>query len=66
MKLTIVSDTSGEWEGLYVDGKLVYENHSLSVNAILQHAQVDFDVKSINMEKKKLGRLPETLEDLPL
>lgn len=29
-KITLVSDECGEWEGLYIGGKLSTENHSLS------------------------------------
>lgn len=35
--LTIVSSECGDWEALYIDGKLVDENHRLLINQVLSH-----------------------------
>ena len=36
MKIDLVSDEQGDWIGIYVDGKLKSENHSLLPSDILE------------------------------
>lgn len=42
-KLVFVEDPGGDWVGLYVDGKLVTEGHSLNWNQVLSALGVPFD-----------------------
>lgn len=65
-KITLVHDEYGDWVGVYVDGKLVYENHSIGDTMLLEEIGVDFthfDVSGIWLEAQ-LG-LPENLEEIP-
>lgn len=61
MKATIVYDEYGDWEGLYIDGKLVDEGHTLSTNRVLRALKIEFSSLEIDMEKLD-NDLPEDLE----
>jgi len=63
-RFTLVSDVSGDWEGFYVDGKLVAENHSLAGDELLTLAEVEFDW--LTCDVGDAGRLPEQLVDVPV
>lgn len=63
MKLNFV--TADDWQGLYIDGNLVLEGHSLSIKSILdilniKHHSVEVDDEWMQEE----GRLPERIEDI--
>jgi hypothetical protein len=65
-EVTIVSAT--EWEGLFIDGKLVGENHSLGWDCLPERDVFSFrrihansKVEDILMEK---GGFPESLETI--
>jgi hypothetical protein len=54
-----------DWEGIYVDGKLIFENHSISAYEALKYAGVKF--KTVNADSDWLaeqGHLPEKLKDV--
>lgn len=40
----------GDWIAMYVDGKKVTENHSLSLFEVLRLAGIDYDCQSIPSE----------------
>lgn len=42
-KMLIVDDAEGEWQALYVDGKKVVENHSLTIWDIINYIDVELD-----------------------
>lgn len=52
---------SDDWTALYLDGVLVYENHSLSAVDLLEYLGVDYT--SEWLEYPDAG-LPKNLEDL--
>jgi len=61
-KLTLVS--SEDWQGLYVDGKLAYENHSVACKDLSYY----IDLTMINVDDEWMGRkghLPQHLDDIP-
>jgi hypothetical protein len=65
---TVASGTE-EWQGLYVDGKLVMQDHSLRVPHLLEYLaeQGYFALDSREVEQETLndrGHLPETLTEL--
>ena len=67
MKITIVSSSSGDWEGLYIDGILKVEDHHISNEALLKAAGVtaeSFEAAEGWVEGR--GRLPELLSDVVL
>ena len=66
---TVVSGTE-EWEGLYVDGELVMEDHSLRVHRLLDylrnHGYLNIEWKYVEQEwLNDRGNLPTRLEDVP-
>lgn len=66
--LTVVGGTE-EWEGLYVDGKLVMQDHSLRVHHVLEYLAESgyfvLDGKEVDQETlNDRGCLPGTLDEL--
>lgn len=65
---TVVSGTE-EWDGLYVDGKLVMQDHSLRASHLLEYLaeQGYFVLEGRQVEQETLNwhaSLPETLDEL--
>lgn len=67
MKLTLVRPDSGDWEALYIDGKLVKEGQRLSAFQILKLVKkifgCQFENVRISDEVAEAG-MPELLSDL--
>lgn len=63
-KVFLLRADAGDWIGIYVDGKLVNEGHSLSESAVLEAVEVDFDGAIVDFDKLNWGRCPETLEEV--
>lgn len=69
MKITLIIGAD-DWQGLYIDNKLVYENHYIYARNILQNINRDYvnfietEIREFDMERYNLSRLPETLEEL--
>lgn len=62
-KITFVD--SDDWEGLYINGELVLENHSLRIYDVLKALGIKYEV--INADDDWLascGNLPENLTDV--
>lgn len=57
-----VSDVGGEWEGIYVDGTLVDEGHSLDPRQVLEALGIEFEHRETDMTE--ISHLPENLEEL--
>ncbi len=58
-----------EWQGLYVDGKIVMQDHSLLVGHLLdylaEHGYLVLDSKEVDQEiLNDRGCLPNTLDEL--
>ena len=60
-----------EWEGLYVNGELVAEDHSVDLDMVLRHVAPEINVKEewidgTNADTRLVlnGRLPTTLVEL--
>ncbi len=60
-KITLIYDNSGDWVGIYVDGKLLAENHNYQEDDLLSHLEIEYDVHWVDMPG---SRLPENLEDI--
>jgi len=60
-EIVFVNDNSGDWMGLYVDGKLVSENHSLEPDDVLSLLGIEHSSRWIDMED---SRLPSKLSDI--
>lgn len=63
-KVTIVSDRFyGDWVTLYVDGKCMFQGHSIPTRELLRALEVD--VQEIQADAYKYGdRFPEELTGL--
>lgn len=69
MKFTLVRPESGDWEALYIDGKLAIESHSLSAFQVLKCVKkifgCQFDNIRISDETAEMG-MPELLSELTI
>jgi len=70
MKLTYVTNEYGEWCGVYIDGKLDLEGHSVAVNDWLDYIKMqgiteveEFEVSGEWMED--VGTFPALFVDIP-
>ena len=53
-----------DWEGLYVDGKLVAQGHSLSLETWFRHLEVDVDSYGLDWDwMHRVGTLPANFEE---
>ena len=59
--ITIIS-LNDDWEGLYIDRHLVYQNHEIRVRDVLEALEIDGHAGSV--EDENLGMLPDNLGDL--
>lgn len=57
-----ISDVSGDWEGIYVDGKLIAEGHSLDARQTMEAIGVEFEHRETDL--KDSGSLPDKLEEV--
>lgn len=60
----LVKDIYGDWVGIYVNGELKNENHSLDESQVLQALGLSFDELSLPLEEMGLYQLPETWKEL--
>lgn len=67
MKFTLVRPESGDWEALYINGKLTLEGHSLSAWQVLEciEAALVCEIESIEIsdEVAEMG-MPTLLSEL--
>jgi hypothetical protein len=62
-KITIIQDNSGDWMGIYIDGKLEAENHSYDATDMMDILDIEYEEHWIDMED---SRLPATLAEIKL
>jgi hypothetical protein len=62
MKVALVHSTDGDWIGLYIDGKLVMEDHSLQESEVLE--AVGIPVEKELWVELPTGHCPDKLEDV--
>lgn len=60
-EITVVTDESGDWEGIYVNGKLKVENHLLNIYEVLDAIGIKYNHIEIDMEKVN-NNLPANLK----
>lgn len=66
-KVTIVGHAGGDWEGLFVDGKLKEEGHSLHWSHVLDALGIEYETASADEEwMYDVGRFPVELKDVQL
>lgn len=62
-RITIVSSSLGDWEGLYRDGHLLDEGHSLRLDKILELLGFEVEEKEAAQDwLENEGSLPQDLE----
>lgn len=71
MDIVFVSSTDGDWEGLYINGKLKDQGHTLDAKAVaekIMHAvHLSHSIKSGETDSTKLnlfGFLPDNLSEI--
>lgn len=63
-KITLVYSEDHDWVGLYLDGKLATEGHSLNADQVLQQLGLKYQIKHMSNEWcEGHGRLPNKEED---
>lgn len=64
-KITFVD--GDDWEGMYIDGKLIIENHVLSVPEVLEKSGLEYDEVFADQDwLAEHGSLPEKLKDVKI
>lgn len=64
-KKEIVLACFDDWEGLYIDGKLVVEDHSITLESFARHAGVNLSEKQVNYDWMQYrSRFPENLSEV--
>lgn len=58
--ITLVKDTGGDWIGVYRDGILLAQDHSIGAERMLKLLDVDFESREMFIE----GKLPENLSEV--
>lgn len=62
-KYTLVN--GDDWQGLYKDGQIVAQNHSLSAYEILELVGVEFKSEWVNLDwLENIGHLPHNLDEV--
>lgn len=64
----IAVSEEGDWEGIYVNGELKAEGHSLDARQIIEALGLNLDRRSVStewFEKTGSSSLPQSAADLP-
>ena len=61
-KIVVVSNETGDWHAIYFNGELIYENHSIRLDKILEALDVDYEQKTLLGDED--ARFPYLLKDL--
>jgi len=65
MTITVVGNPSGDWEGVYVDGILKFEGHSIQWWQMLKALGIEYTTFDADDEwLLDRGRLPEKLTEV--
>jgi len=65
--MKVVRVTDGDWEGYYVDGELVIQDHIVDANRLIEALGIEIEELDCDMEWLAAeGHLPEKLEDVKL
>ena len=62
--MDVVIAVFDDWNGIYIDGKLEYENHSLDHRNVLDALNIKYESIDVPMDELDIGRLPDNLEEL--
>lgn len=61
--------TGDDWQGLYIDGELIEENHSIRITDLLEMLEdrrlLTFDYHEVDQRYlEDLGNLPDSFDDI--
>lgn len=63
MKVDIIQDD--DWAGLYIDGKLVHEDHSIELDTLISHTHMDWNMEWCEGLCENFGyRMPGTMDEV--
>lgn len=63
--ITLVFNDEGDWMGVYKQGVLVYEGHSIEPTYLLDTIGVPYStINGLNMAALNISRLPHGLQEL--
>lgn len=63
--IEIVSSSDGDWVGIYVNGQLKDEGHSLTPSMVLAALGLEHSRIEVEMDAYEFSSLPEDIADLP-
>jgi hypothetical protein len=73
-RVKILNTQSGDWVGIFVDGKIIFQGHDINVISVLRWSEEydfgyrDVEFKEINDKDEeymyKAGRFPDSIKDL--
>ncbi len=64
IKITLVHSPDHDWVGLYVDGELKHEGHSINENEMLELLQPVYEFEHESIEAEFEDRLPKRLSQV--
>ena len=65
--IVVVGSPDGDWEGVYVDGRLVFEGHSITWWHMLDALKINYTTDDADEEwLHGRGNLPDKLSDVKL
>ena len=65
--VVIVSDGEGDWEAMYIDGKLMVQGHSISVDDLARVLGVKLEREEVDSEWiDKRGEFPNYFSEIPM
>lgn len=65
MQIVIVGSPDGDWEGLYLNGRLVFEGHSITWWQMLEALKIEYQTLEADQDWfYQRGNLPKFLEDV--
>ena len=62
--MNVIIASFDDWNGIYIDGKLMYENHSLHHRDVLEALNIKYETIEVDMMELDIGHLPNTVEEL--
>ena len=67
MNKAIIVDTGEDWDGLYIDGNLITQGHSINLRDVLGHFGYGLEYLDADEKYAMYGeQLPDLLEDVSL
>jgi len=61
-EVVIVSSEEGDWQGLYIDGELKYEGHSIPIFILLKELGIEENTREVGNDYLEEHEMPKTLE----